>query len=69
MSRETIIAGGMRSQFLYRRGIESRNVNGSSAKYFTDAVALIFARDEDKPSGISLLVYVFAISFFSKTEI
>jgi len=55
MSRETIIAGGMRSQFLYRRGIESRNIDGSSTKYFTDAVALVFARDEDKPSGISLI--------------
>ncbi|KAL9384204.1 hypothetical protein Peur_024527 [Populus x canadensis] len=62
MSRETIIAGSMRSQFLYRRGIESRNIYGSSTKYFTDAVALVFARDEDKPSGEGKIQFHSAIS-------
>ncbi|XP_011002593.1 PREDICTED: F-box/LRR-repeat protein At5g63520-like [Populus euphratica] len=62
MSREAIIAGNMRSQFLYRKGIESRNIYGSSTKYFTDAVALVFARDEDKPSGEGKIQFHSAIS-------
>lgn len=54
MPMETVIVGDERGRFLYRSGNESRNVCGS-AKYFSDAVALIFARDKDKPSGNDLI--------------
>ncbi|KAI9384717.1 hypothetical protein POPTR_012G100500v4 [Populus trichocarpa] len=48
MSRDTVIVGDERAQFLYRSGVESRNDYGSS-EYFPAAVALVFARDRDKP--------------------
>jgi hypothetical protein len=62
MSRETIVVGDERAQFLYRSGIESRNVYyGSVDHYFSDAVALVFARDQNRPSGIlTLFIYVLA---------
>jgi hypothetical protein len=64
MSRDTVIVGDERAQFLYRSGVESQNDYGSS-EYFPAAVALVFARDRDKPCGIGLLISVFAISSFA----
>ncbi|KAI5329509.1 hypothetical protein L3X38_028906 [Prunus dulcis] len=61
MPMETVIVGDERGRFLYRSGNESRNVCGS-AKYFSDAVALIFARDKDKPSGIGDIQFEIALS-------
>ncbi|BBH03657.1 hypothetical protein Prudu_014589 [Prunus dulcis] len=61
MPMETVIVGDERGRFLYRSGNESRNVCGS-AKYFSDAVALIFARDKDKPSGIGDIQFQIALS-------
>nr|XP_028960042.1 F-box/LRR-repeat protein At5g63520-like [Malus domestica] len=52
MPAETVIVGDERCRILYRSENESRNVCGN-AKYFTDAVALIFAKDKDKPHDIS----------------
>jgi hypothetical protein len=51
MSSDTIIIGDERAQFLYRNGVESRN-DYESSEYFSAAVALVFARDRDKPCGI-----------------
>ena len=64
ISRDTVIVGDERTQFLYQSGIGSRNDYGRS-EYFPAAVALVFARDRDKPRGISLLISVFAISSFA----
>lgn len=50
----TVIAGDEKGRFLYRSRDESRNVCGS-AKYLTDAVALIFARDKEMSCGISFI--------------
>ncbi|XP_052303589.1 F-box/LRR-repeat protein At5g63520 isoform X2 [Populus trichocarpa] len=50
MSSDTIIIGDERAQFLYRNGVESRN-DYESSEYFSAAVALVFARDRDKPCG------------------
>ncbi|XP_065872994.1 F-box/LRR-repeat protein At5g63520 isoform X2 [Euphorbia lathyris] len=50
MSKETVIAGDEKAEFLYRSGIESRNFCGST-NYISDAIALVFARDRYKPDG------------------
>ncbi|KAF3436909.1 hypothetical protein FNV43_RR19662 [Rhamnella rubrinervis] len=50
MPLDTVIVGDEKGRFLYRSGDESRNVCGS-AKYLTDAVALIFARDKEMNCG------------------
>ncbi|XP_048445680.1 F-box/LRR-repeat protein At5g63520-like isoform X1 [Pyrus x bretschneideri] len=63
MPAETVIVGDERGRFLYRSENESRNVCGS-AKYFTDAVTLVFAKDKDKPHG-KYLVYSFIQHRFS----
>jgi len=63
MSRETFIAGDERAQFLYKSGIESRNVHGSGTEYISDAVVLVFARDRHKASGICLFIHVLTTSF------
>ncbi|KAG2678505.1 hypothetical protein I3843_11G005400 [Carya illinoinensis] len=47
---ETVIVGNERGCFLYKSGDESRNVCGS-AKYLSDAVALVFAMDRDESVG------------------
>ncbi|KAL3596108.1 hypothetical protein D5086_007745 [Populus alba] len=63
MSRETIVVGDERAQFLYRSGIESRNVYyGSVDQYFSDAVALVFARDQNRPSGTGEIHFHSALS-------
>ena len=64
MSRDTVIVGDERTQFLYQSGVRSRNDYGRS-KYFPAAVALVFARDRNKPRGICLLISVPAISSFA----
>ncbi|KAL5543881.1 hypothetical protein UlMin_007665 [Ulmus minor] len=46
MPKETVIVGDERGRFLYRSGNETRNFCGST-KYFSDAVALVFARDRE----------------------
>ncbi|XP_040989948.1 F-box/LRR-repeat protein At5g63520-like isoform X2 [Juglans microcarpa x Juglans regia] len=51
MPMETVIVGDEKGRFLYKSGNESRNVCGST-KYLSDAVALVFARDNDKSIGI-----------------
>ncbi|CAN6585586.1 unnamed protein product [Malus baccata var. baccata] len=61
MPAETVIVGDERGRFLYRSENESRNVCGS-AKYFTDAVALIFAKDKGKPHGIGDIQFQIALS-------
>ncbi|KAM1017705.1 hypothetical protein ACFX2A_048236 [Malus domestica] len=61
MPAETVIVGGERGRFLYRSENESRNVCGS-AKYFTDAVALIFVKDKGKPHGIGDIQFQIALS-------
>ncbi|WCJ36281.1 F-box/LRR-repeat protein At5g63520 [Euphorbia peplus] len=50
MSKETVIVGDEKAEFMYRSGI-SRTFCGS-ARYVSDAVALVFARDRYKPAGI-----------------
>lgn len=72
MPSDTVIVGDVKGRFLYISSDESRNVCGS-AKYLTDAVALVFAKDKEKSSGESLylLLYwlrnllVFVLYFFS----
>ncbi|KAJ6977788.1 hypothetical protein NC653_029628 [Populus alba x Populus x berolinensis] len=61
MSRDTVIVGDERAQFLYRSGVESRNDYGSS-EYFPAAVALVFARDRDKPCGTGEIQFHAALS-------
>ncbi|XP_068306086.1 F-box/LRR-repeat protein At5g63520-like isoform X2 [Pyrus communis] len=61
MPAETVIVGDERGRFLYRSENESRNVCGS-AKYFTDAVTLVFAKDKDKPHGIGDIQFQIALS-------
>ncbi|XP_050150934.1 F-box/LRR-repeat protein At5g63520-like isoform X1 [Malus sylvestris] len=61
MPTETVIVGDERCRFLYRSENESRNVCGN-AKYFTDAVGLIFAKDKDKPHGIGDIQFQIALS-------
>lgn len=58
MPMETVIVGDERGRFLYRSWDESRNVCGS-AKYISEAVALVFARDSDKSSGTYFYVYLY----------
>lgn len=53
MLKETVIAGDEKTEFLYRSGMESKNVC-ESTKYFSDAVALVFARDREKAHGSCL---------------
>ncbi|XWS60247.1 hypothetical protein CRYUN_Cryun07bG0019700 [Craigia yunnanensis] len=50
MPEETVIVGDASSRFLCRNGHNSQNYNADL--YFLDAVALVFARDKDKPHGI-----------------
>ena len=50
MSMETVILGGGIGRFVYRSGHDSTNISGS-AKDYCDAIALVFARDNDKPEG------------------
>ena len=61
LPKETVIVGDEKGRFLYRSENESRNVCGS-AKYFSVAVALIFARDKDNCGNYLiclLLMYCF----------
>ena len=51
MPEETVIVGDASSRFLCRSGHNSQNYNADL--YFFDAVALVFARDKDKPHGTS----------------
>ncbi|XVE56554.1 hypothetical protein DITRI_Ditri04bG0020400 [Diplodiscus trichospermus] len=50
MPRETVIVGDASSRFLCSSGHNSRNYNADL--YHFDAVALVFARDKNKPNGI-----------------
>ncbi|XP_061953779.1 F-box/LRR-repeat protein At5g63520-like [Populus nigra] len=61
MSSDTIIIGDERAQFLYRNGVESRN-DYESSEYFSAAVALVFARDRDKPCGTGEIQFHAALS-------
>ncbi|KAL3571290.1 hypothetical protein D5086_028539 [Populus alba] len=61
MSSDTIIIGDERAQFLYRNGVESRNEYESS-EYFSAAVALVFARDQDKPCDTGEIQFHAALS-------
>lgn len=63
MPLDTVIVGDEKSRFLYISGDESRNVCGS-AKYFTDAVALVFAKDKEKICGESLYLLVYWLGRF-----
>ena len=55
--------GNERGKFLYRSGNETRNVSGRTK---SDAIALIFARDKDKSSGIISVLFM-QCSFFDIT--
>ncbi|KAJ6672224.1 SKP2-LIKE FIST C DOMAIN FIST DOMAIN N-TERMINAL ISOFORM 1 [Salix viminalis] len=55
MSRDTVIVGEERTQFLYQSGVRSRN-DYRRSEYFPAAVALVFARDRDKPRGHTTLL-------------
>lgn len=57
MPMETVIVGDEKGRFLYKSGNESRNVCGST-KYLSDAVALVFARDNNKSIGI-IVVFIY----------
>ncbi|KAF9671727.1 hypothetical protein SADUNF_Sadunf12G0078400 [Salix dunnii] len=61
MSRDTVIVGEERTQFLYQSGVRSRNDYGRS-KYFPAAVALVFARDRNKPRGTGEIKFHAALS-------
>ncbi|PON77263.1 FIST C domain containing protein [Parasponia andersonii] len=61
MPKETAIVGDERGRFLYRTGNESRNFCGN-AKYFTDAVALVFARDRNRACGMGNIQFHVALS-------
>lgn len=63
MPMETVIVGDERGHFLYRSCDESRNVCGST-KYVSGAVALVFARDRDKSSGIYFYNHLCRTLFF-----
>ena len=58
MSMETVILGEESGHFMYRSGDDSRNISGS-LKNSCDGVALVFARDNDKPQGIICFSYEF----------
>lgn len=60
MPEETVIVGDERGHFLYRSGNETRNVSGRTKP---DAIALTFARDKDKSSGI-ISVFIYVVLFF-----
>ena len=51
MSMETVIVGGGSERIVYRSGEDSGNISGN-VKDSCDVVALVFARDKDKPQGI-----------------
>ncbi|KAM3752048.1 hypothetical protein ACB098_04G159000 [Castanea mollissima] len=59
MPEETVIVGDERGHFLYRSGNETRNVSGRTKP---DAIALTFARDKDKSSGIGDIQFHVALS-------
>ncbi|KAG5234274.1 F-box/LRR-repeat protein [Salix suchowensis] len=61
MSRDTVIVGEERTQFLYQSGVRSRN-DYSRSEYFPAAVALVFARDRDKPRGTGEIQFHAALS-------
>ncbi|EXB25253.1 F-box/LRR-repeat protein [Morus notabilis] len=61
MPEETVIVGDERGRFLYRTANESRNFCGS-AKFFTDAVALTFARDRNNTHAIGNIQFHVALS-------
>ncbi|KAJ6893122.1 hypothetical protein NC652_027210 [Populus alba x Populus x berolinensis] len=61
-SRKTFIAGDQRAQFLYKSGIESRNVHGSGNEYISDAVVLVFARDRHRASDVGEIQFHSALS-------
>ncbi|KAF9671728.1 hypothetical protein SADUNF_Sadunf12G0078500 [Salix dunnii] len=61
ISRDTVIVGDERTQFLYQSGVRSRNDYGRS-KYFPAAVALVFARDRNKPRGTGEIQFHAALS-------
>ncbi|XP_062115919.1 F-box/LRR-repeat protein At5g63520 isoform X2 [Humulus lupulus] len=61
MPKETVIVGDERGRFLYRSRNESQNFCGS-AKYFTDAVALVFARDRNRDYGNGNIQFHVALS-------
>nr|TKS03848.1 hypothetical protein D5086_0000148770 [Populus alba] len=51
-----------RAQFLYKSGIESRNVHGSGNEYISDAVVLVFARDRHRASDVGEIQFHSALS-------
>ncbi|XP_024024178.1 F-box/LRR-repeat protein At5g63520 isoform X2 [Morus notabilis] len=61
MPEETVIVGDERGRFLYKTANKSRNFCGS-AKFFTDAVALTFARDRNNTHGIGNIRFHVALS-------
>ena len=61
MSKETIIAGDEKTEFLYKNRMDYGNP-------FAMAIALVFAKDREKPHGSSLFLYLFTISFSLVTE-
>ncbi|XP_052295766.1 F-box/LRR-repeat protein At5g63520 isoform X4 [Citrus sinensis] len=62
MSMNTVFVGDERSRFAYRSGDDLRNVCGNPA-FISDAVALVFASDKDKPhAGTGEIQFQLAMS-------
>ena len=61
MSTETAMLCGRIGRFMYRSGDDSRNISGS-LKYYAEAVALVFARDNEKPQGVGETQFHVALS-------
>ncbi|KAJ7957228.1 F-box/LRR-repeat protein [Quillaja saponaria] len=61
MPMDTVIVGDERGCFRYRSGNDSRNACGKR-EYPKEAVALVFARDKDKPCGVGEIQFHVAMS-------
>ncbi|XP_021905655.1 F-box/LRR-repeat protein At5g63520 [Carica papaya] len=61
MPTETVIVGDESSQFLYKGGSDGRNFT-SILRSHSDAVALVFAKDRNKPHGIGEIQFHVALS-------
>lgn len=61
MSMNTVFVGDERSRFAYRSGDDLRNVCGNPA-FISDAVALVFASDKEKPHGTGEIQFHLAMS-------
>ncbi|KAJ8752670.1 hypothetical protein K2173_005559 [Erythroxylum novogranatense] len=61
LSKETIVVGDEKAQFVCRSGSEAINI-GRRRKVSSGAVALVFARDREKPYGVGEIQFHAALS-------